>query len=278
MSPLKTIDHLIDRYDVFLIDQFGTVHDGTKPYPGATEALLALRAAGKTVVILSNSGKSGTDNASRFLKLGFRPDSFDHFVTSGDVAVDLAQSGRLGFKPAPGTRAFTLSSGNDRNLSDRLQFTPVEDAADAGLIVISGSQADRIGLDAYETVLRPAAQANVPAICTNPDIRMITPEGLAPGAGSIARLYEAMGGTVHWVGKPHGPMYEYAHRLCGLPAKDRIVGIGDSLEHDIAGAASFGIDAVLVRRGVSADISRETLQAHAGAAGIKLTTIMDELA
>jgi HAD superfamily hydrolase (TIGR01459 family) len=278
MSVSLELAALIDQYDVFFVDQFGTLHDGVEPYPGAVDALLAMRAAGKLVVILSNSGKSGADNAARLVRLGFPKASFTHFVTSGDVAVDALQSGALGLSLSPEIRCFTISSDNDRNLARRLGLREAEEAGGADLVVISGSQADRLGLDAYRTMLRPAVEARVPAICTNPDIEMITPSGLAPAAGSIARLYEEMGGAVQWVGKPHEPMYRFAHRICGCPGKDRIVGIGDSLEHDVAGAAGFGIDAVLLRKGVSGSLDRDALMAKADAEGWRFRAILDHLA
>lgn len=277
MTVSKELQEIIARYDVFFIDQFGTLHDGAKPYPGAVETLHALRAAGKTIIILSNSGKSGADNAARFVRLGFPPDSFDHFVTSGDVAVDILKSGALELSVSPAIRCFTISSGDDTNLADRLELTKVHQAAEADLVVISGSQADRIGLDRYAQILRPAAKAGVQAICTNPDIEMLTPTGLAPAAGSIAKLYESLGGDVLWVGKPHLPMYEYAHRLCGFPLKKRIVAIGDSLEHDVAGGSGFGIEAVLVHLGVSGKSTEEELHAAAEKAEIRITAILSRL-
>jgi len=268
---------LIEAFDVFFLDQYGTLHDGRMPYPGAVDALQRIRSAGRRVVILSNSGKSAADNAARFVRLGFPETSFDHFVTSGEVAVDLVETGRLGLSLSPRTRCFTISSDTDTNLADRLGLTAAEKAEEADLIVISGSQADKVGMGAYADMLRHAAAAGVPAICTNPDIQMLTPSGLAPAAGSIARLYESFGGRVAWVGKPHPAMYDYAYRLCGSPPKERIVAIGDSLEHDVAGAHRFGIASVLVRLGVSDKVSREALQAAVDEAGLKPLAILDRL-
>ena len=45
------------RYDGFLVEQWGVLHDGTTPYPGAIACLERLRAVGKRVVLLSNSGR-----------------------------------------------------------------------------------------------------------------------------------------------------------------------------------------------------------------------------
>jgi len=269
------LSSLIKSFDVFFLDQFGTLHDGVAPYPGAVGALQRIRAAGKQVVILSNSGKSAEANARRFVKIGFPKDSFDQFVTSGEVAVDLLMRGALNLPLSPRTRCFTISRDGDTFLADRLGLEAVETADHADLIVISGSQAHRISLDTYREMLRPAAEAGVPAICTNPDIMMLTPQGLAPAAGSIAKIYEALGGTVSWVGKPHRAMYEYAYRICGAPPKDRIVAIGDSMEHDIFGAQRFGISSVLIHLGVSSGIARKELESVAEKAGLGMPAILE---
>ena len=92
MPPTVTLNELSALYDVFFIDQFGVLRDGEAAYAGAPLALARLKAQGKTIVILSNSGRSGGYNAARLMRLGFDSGSFDHFVTSGDVALALLES------------------------------------------------------------------------------------------------------------------------------------------------------------------------------------------
>src|SRR3546814_2107765 len=47
-----------DRYDAFIIDLWGVMHDGLRAYPAAVEALRQLRRAGKRSVVLSNAPRS----------------------------------------------------------------------------------------------------------------------------------------------------------------------------------------------------------------------------
>ena len=71
MGDYRSIDGLgaiTESFDLFLIDQFGVLHDGVKPYDGAIECLKNLKAKGKSVVLLSNSGKRATANISRLLE------------------------------------------------------------------------------------------------------------------------------------------------------------------------------------------------------------------
>ncbi len=65
MKRHSNIDALIPCYDALFIDQFGTLHDGLMAYPGAAAALLRVRAAGRKVVLLSNSGKPLQPNVKR---------------------------------------------------------------------------------------------------------------------------------------------------------------------------------------------------------------------
>ena len=260
MMPLTArLEDLIANYDVFLIDQFGVLRDDIGAYPGAPPALAALKEAGKVVIILSNSGRSGDYNADRLVALGFERSSFDRFVTSGDVAYEILSQDLTLIRGQ--TRCLTISSGGDTNLADRLGLTTVDDAFDADVVVISGSEAERISLEDYRELLRPAAEKNALCYCTNPDIHKLAGGTVAPGAGSIAKLYEELGGAVTWLGKPHREIYDYARSVLSLTLSERIVCIGDSIEHDIVGATNAGLPSALVETGILSGLSSFTIKA-----------------
>lgn len=274
IASYTTLAALAERYDCFLVDQFGVLRDDDQAYPGANEALLHLKALGKAIIILSNSGRSGDYNAERLVRLGFDRKGFDRFLTSGDVARDILAAeaaGRTGR-----TRCLTISSGGDRNLADSLDFESVEDAALADVVIISGSEAERIPLADYRTRLEAAARRGVPCYCTNPDRHKLSKgDGVAPGAGSIALAYEDLGGPVRWFGKPHPAIYRHAQALLKTVSAERIVCIGDSLEHDIAGAAGAGLSSCLVRTGILADTADAGLASLADSYGARPDFLMD---
>lgn len=261
MSPITptTLLALIEKYEVFFIDQFGVLRNDVGPYVGAIQALQAVRDAGKTVVILSNSGRSGEFNAARFVDLGFNRQSFHHFITSGDVAY--AALSAEGSPVTAGDRCLTISSGGDTDLADRLGLETVRESELADVIIISGSQAEHIPMDSYRNLLRPAAEKNLPCFCTNPDIHKLSGNSVAPGAGSIAKVYEELGGQVQWFGKPHPEIYKYALMVSSIVNPEKVVCIGDSLEHDILGAKGAGLDSVLVSTGILAMEPAETISA-----------------
>jgi ribonucleotide monophosphatase NagD (HAD superfamily) len=69
--------------------------------------------------------------------------------------------------------------------------------------------------------------------------------------GQLARRYQAMGARdVRLVGKPHRLIYHACRRQPGVAPDARIVGIGDSLPHDVLGAHAAGIDSAFVCSGV----------------------------
>ncbi|MBM2712660.1 TIGR01459 family HAD-type hydrolase [Mesorhizobium caraganae] len=253
VEHLNGIRPLAERYDVFLLDQFGVLHDGTSPYPGAVEALSALKRAGKTIVLISNSGKRAGPNESRLLNLGFEPGSWDHFVSSGEVAWelfhDMAASGRL----LPNTKCLLISRDDDRSAIEGLPFALTEDGDDAGLVLISASEGDRYDLDHYRRLLAPAAARQVACFCTNPDKIMLTTVGPRFGAGQLADLYENLGGSVTRIGKPYPAIFHTALALVGNPHRSTVVCVGDSVEHDIAGGLAAGVSTVLVQSGILAD-------------------------
>jgi HAD superfamily hydrolase (TIGR01459 family) len=252
---------LVGRYDVFFVDQFGVLHDGRRAYPGAIDGLEQLKASGGTVVLLSNSGRRARPNEERLLRLGFRPRSWDLFVSSGEVAWRkfAGETAEPGLRR--GAKCLLIARDGDRSAIDGLDLDLVEDGAKAEIVLLAGSEGDRFPLDHYRALLEPAARAGVPLVCTNPDRIMLGRSGPTFGAGRIAEIYAELGGTVEWIGKPYPEIYQAALDLAGNPPLDRVVGIGDSIEHDVVGAANAGIASALVRSGILADLDRAGLEA-----------------
>ena len=91
---------------------------------------------------------------------------------------------------------------------------------------------------------------------------MLTPTGPHFGAGAIAQLYEELGGRVEWVGKPFPLVYRVAHKVLGGVDPARVLCIGDSPAHDIAGGQAAGFATALVRTGLHADLSDAGLLEH----------------
>ena len=84
-ASIDGLERIIDAFDHVLLDQWGVLHDGRQIYPQIQECLDHLRRRGKTVTILSNSGRRGSENARRLERLGLPPSAYDRIITSGDA-------------------------------------------------------------------------------------------------------------------------------------------------------------------------------------------------
>jgi HAD superfamily hydrolase (TIGR01459 family) len=241
---------LASRYHGFIVDQWGVLHDGGATYPDAVGCLTELRAAGKRVVLLSNSGRRATINRQRLAALGIGADLYDGLVTSGEATWHALAARSAPRFAALGRRCVLWASGGDRSLIDGLGLEVVTDPERADFLLLSGI-ADDARLEQFTAALERAAARDLPMICANPDVVAVLPGGafgIAPGA--IARHYEELGGDVLYVGKPHRPVYELCLELLApLPAREILV-IGDSVAHDIAGGGALGLATALVMGGI----------------------------
>lgn len=252
VSFCSGVAELAARYDHFLIDQWGVLHDGHAPYPGAVACLERLRAAGKQVLLLSNSGKRTWVNRERLHDMGFDETLFDHVVTSGEATWRALADRTDPFFRALGQRCVLWSRYGDRSLVEQLDLAVVG-VEHADFLLLGGTE-DAARLEDFTAALERAAARDLPMICANPDIVAVHPNGIfgmAPGA--VARHYEGLGGRVFYVGKPHRPIYELCLETLGQPAPVSIVAIGDSAQHDIAGGIAMGIDTALNMAGIHGD-------------------------
>lgn len=249
MTPLlESIDQIAARYDAVFCDLWGVVHNGRAPYPGAVAALQRLRAAGKTVILLTNVPKPRWSIPPQLDRIGVPRDAWDAIVTSGDaIRAELAAR-------APGPM-FKIGPGDyDKPLWEGLGLVEAP-LAEARFIGISGLNRDDETPADYANILREAKARDLELLCANPDIVVQFGDRMIWCAGAIARDYEAIGGRVVMAGKPFPPIYDLACKeLAGLadrmPDKTRILAIGDGLPTDIAGANAQGLDCVFIASGM----------------------------
>ncbi len=93
-------------------------------------------------------------------------------------------------------------------------------------------------------------------LCANPDIVVDRGETREWCAGALAALYQELGGTALYFGKPHAPVYDLARRrLSEVGAEvpdERVLAIGDGILTDVAGAVAQGIPSMFVSGGLAA--------------------------
>ncbi len=246
MRRIAGLSEIAADFDAMIIDQFGVIHDGRKLYPGAAEVLSRLHDLAIPVVIVTNSGKRAVANVARLVQLGVPRAQFVDCISSGEVAFQsLTQSQAV-------KTAFVIGRRGEEYGFDPVRF--VADPQDAEVMLILGSNAPETTLEDYR---RMFAKLSLPCLCCNPDRLMLTAQGLQPAPGAIAAIYEDMGGAVTWIGKPYRGIYDAALKLLKNPR--RVLCVGDSAEHDVAGGRNAGLATLLVQQGVSAGVVESDL-------------------
>lgn len=246
MQEISGIREIASRYDAFILDLWGVIHDGTQLYPGVHDTMVELRRAGKRIVMLSNAPRRAKKVEKVLNTLGIGPELYDGVISSGEAGWQW-----LSAEDAPlGTDYYYIGPDKDADVLDGLDYARVRELRDADFLLNVGFGTDEPIPDEHAPQLQEAKMLGLPMLCLNPDLEVvkITGERFAC-AGVMAHQYANMGGTVIWFGKPFKAVYEQSAALLGVD-KARIVAVGDSMETDIPGAARFGIDSVLVRGGI----------------------------
>jgi HAD superfamily hydrolase (TIGR01459 family) len=248
---VEGLQPLADRYDLILCDVWGVLHNGVKAYESASDALTRFRAKGGRVVLVSNAPRPGASVGTQLDGFKVPRTAYDAIVTSGDLTRLAIQEriDRIVHHIGP-PRDMPIYNGID------VRFGSIEEA---DYVVCSGFDNDEEEtVEDYRPQLEAMRRRNLLMVCANPDLVVERGHMILPCAGTIALAYEEMGGEVFYAGKPHRPVYEQAltvaSDLAGHPIpKARVLAVGDAIRTDIAGAVGFGIDALMIARGIHAE-------------------------
>ncbi|QQS14288.1 MAG: TIGR01459 family HAD-type hydrolase [Rhodospirillales bacterium] len=256
-ATIGGVSAVIDRYDAFVLDLWGVVHNGREPYPGVLDCLTRLKAAGKGTLLLSNAPRRAYAAVGRLAEMGVTRDLFGDILTSGDDTWHaLRTRGAPDAEPFYrdlGRRAFLLGAGRDLSLFDEVDVEQVRDVSGADFILCTNLFEYGDTPDTYAALLREGRARDLPMICANPDLVVVIGETLEYCAGAIGAAYEKLGGFVMYHGKPHAPVYARARAMLGGADPRRVLCVGDSLRTDIAGANAAGLDSLLVTGGIHKD-------------------------
>ncbi len=256
MTPIPILPGLgaiADRYDGFILDLWGLIHDGHTAYPGAAESLARLQAMGKRVVMLSNSPRRAEALKVMMESLGIGRGHYTEVMSSGEAVFQEVLSRADPWFAALGQRCLLIGVKRDNHLLEGLGLTMVEQPEEAEFIVNCGPEAPGATLEQFLPLLDRCLAQKLPMICANPDL-VVMVDGLPVlCAGALAAYYEEKGGDVRYRGKPDPAIYQTCFSLLKIADKNRIVGVGDAFHTDMAGAKRAGIDGLFCSGGIHAD-------------------------
>lgn len=266
---IARLEEIAADYDVLFCDLWGCVHDGVRAFPEAVDALHRWRAMGKKVMILTNSPRPRPSVRRQLERLGVPEDAYDDITTSGDAAQTALIEGAVGRRVwhigAKEHSSFFTEMAKD-TAAEAATLPPIErvTAEEAEGIVCTGPFFEMTETPAdYVDRFRPLVERGLKLLCANPDIVVDQGDQRIYCAGALAQLYEEMGGTSLYFGKPHAPIYDLARRrlsVIGTVPDSRIIGVGDGPATDVLGAQDAGIDGLFVSGGLAAQETRTVTQ------------------
>ena len=250
---LEGLAPVVDEYDAFIVDLWGVLHDGVQPYPGAVHALRQLKSRARRTIVLSNGPRRAAALIGRTAEIGITPDLYDELHSSGEETWRLLRDRSDPAIAALGRRVCPIAPERDRGLLDGLALEIVNEPAAADFLLVTGLADAAETVADYEEVLAAGAAHGRTMLCANPDLEVVRGGVREFCAGALAARYEALGGSVIYVGKPHPAVYRTCLAHFGTIDRSRILAVGDSLRTDVAGAAGAGIDSLLVLCGIHAE-------------------------
>ena len=244
---------LLDAVEAVVLDLDGTVYLGDGALPGATEAIEALREAGKRTIFCSNNPtRTPGEYATKLTRLGVPAEPEEVFTS-------LAATVRWVGTTMPDAAVFPIG---ERPLHDALTAAGVTLCDDPARIDLVISSYDRtfeyrklqIAFDALWFHRRARL------VATNPDRFCPFPGGRGePDCASITAAIRACTGAECEAvfGKPERGLFDMIADATGLTAATTVM-VGDRISTDVAFARNTGMVGALVLTG---ETDRATLSA-----------------
>jgi len=247
-----------DGLALVIMDLWGCVHDGITAYPAALDALAQLKASKIPVALVSNAPRRTEVLKPRLRQLGIADDLYAGIYTSGEMIWQHLATRSDPAYAALGRKVYAIVADHDRPFFDGLGLTVTETIGEADFVLAIGVADEFVTLRNFESVLATALARKLPLLCANPDL-VVHRGGIAEiCAGAIAEEYARMGGQVLIEGKPYPGIYKKVIADFGITDTKTVLGVGDALRTDVAGAAGIGARSLFLAGGIhQADLLRE---------------------
>ena len=246
-NGLKSI---IENYDLFFIDLWGVVHNGVKLNEKAIDVLAKISEAKKKYILLTNAPRPNSIVKIFLEKMGMNKNMRENVYTSGEAALSYLKKNfqKQSFYHIGPPRDFDLfidfknKKTQDISKSNYLLCTGLNDNHDQDLNYYKGLFVNSISKK---------------MICTNPDLIVDRGGKREYCAGSVAMVFEKLGGKVVYFGKPYPEVYNQST----TSNNKKVIAIGDNLNTDIKGAINMNYDSLIITEGIhKEEIKKEGIE------------------
>ena len=233
------LSSIVDNYQLFYVDLWGVVHDGVSLHQEAIKALNEITKIKKDYILLTNAPRPNHAVKSFLEKLGMEKEFGEHVFSSGQAALNYLKKNLIDkffFHIGP-PRDFDLFNDFKKMKSDNIK--------NSEYLLCTGLFGDYDkDLKYYNKLFENNLEKKM--ICTNPDLIVDRGNVRELCAGSVAMVFEKMGGEVVYFGKPYPEVYNQAINN----KNKKVLSIGDNLNTDIRGANLLNFDSLIISNGI----------------------------
>ena len=254
----KNLDNLglssiVENYQLFYIDLWGVIHNGISLHNEAIKTLKEITKKKKEYVLLTNAPRPNEAVKNFLEKMGMEKEIREHVFTSGEAALNYLRKDLLSKK------FFHIGPPRDYDLFKDFESNKSQNLENSEYILCTGLYDDHDkDLNYYKDLFEK--NINKKMICTNPDLIVDRGNKRELCAGSVAMVFEKMGGEVIYFGKPYPEVYNQS-----IDNKNKkILSIGDNLNTDIKGANLLNFDSLIISNGIhKSEIKEKGIEATA---------------
>ena len=233
---------IVENYDIFYIDLWGVIHNGINLHKSAIEVLEEITKAKKQYVLLTNAPRPNRTVKSFLEKMGMNKEITEKVYSSGEAALSYLKKNLLDDK------FYHLGPPRDFDLFLEFKKNKTQDIKESSYLLCTGLFEEQDDdLNYYKELFKEYINKNM--ICTNPDLIVDRGDKRELCAGSVALVFEKMGGEVIYFGKPFPEVYNQSTDNKGK----KVLSIGDNLNTDIKGANLLNYDSLIISNGIHKD-------------------------
>ena len=240
MKELNHISDIYKNYETFVIDLWGVIHNGMKLNAEAINVIEQLKKNSKKIVFLSNAPRPSSKVINFLIKMNMDIKYLTNVVTSGEAAMHAINKNKFG------KSFFHLGPPRDTAVFEKVKDNRVEIQKCDFILCTGLFDEHHNDLEYYKKFLEKHVSKKL--VCTNPDLTVHKGDVEELCAGSVAKVFENLGGEVVYFGKP----YEEVYKMC-FKSGEKVLAIGDNLRTDIKGANNLNIDSIFISDGVHRD-------------------------
>ena len=235
----KGLRSIAEKYDIFYIDLWGVVHNGINFHKNAIEALEEITKANKEYVLLTNAPRPKKSVQLFLEKMGMHNRIREKVYSSGEASLNYLK------KNYSNKKFYHIGPSRDFDLFLDFKKNKTLDIKESFYLLCTGLfEENGEDLNYYKKLFKE--HLNKKMICTNPDLIVDKGNRRELCAGSVALIFEKLGGEVVYFGKPFPEVYNQAIDNKGK----KVLSIGDNLNTDIKGANLLNYDSLIISNGI----------------------------